>query len=84
MKGLALVKKQIDGITGGARADVETEQHADCAIHCGVARQRVALLKPNAIGRRDHDQRDQESGIPAVLSISHLRFSLFAILCGLL
>ena len=38
----------------------------------------MAPLKPNAICRSDHDQRDQESSFLAVLSISHLRFSFVA------
>lgn len=76
MKRTAFEKKQVDGIPSGTRADVKTHEHSESTIECGVARQRMSLLEPNAVCRRDRDQRDQKPGFPPVLSIGHLGFSL--------
>ena len=76
MERAAFDEEQIDGVARGARADVETQEHTESAIDRRVACQYLPLLEPNAIDRRDCDQRQQKPGFSSVFAMIHFRASL--------
>ena len=76
MKRIAFVKKQIDGVSRGARADVETEEHTESAIHGRVPCHHVSLLDPETVYRRDGDQRAKQRSLSTIFALFHLQVSL--------
>jgi len=70
----AFEKKQVDGVAGGARADVETEDDAERAVNHGIAGKPMALIEPQAVNRGDQNENPQQLGFPAVVVVVHVRF----------
>ena len=72
-KGRTLEEEQVDGIARGARADVETQKHAERAVDHVVAGKHVALIEPQAVNRREQDERPQQFSFAAVVVPVHVR-----------
>ena len=58
-KGSTLEEEQVDGVAGGAGADVETEDDAERAVDHVIAGKPVALIEPQDVNRREQDERPQ-------------------------
>jgi hypothetical protein len=76
MKRTAFEKEEIDGVSRRAGANVKTQEHAESAIHRGVAGQHLPLMEPKAVCARDCDQRAQQPCFTPVLVTLHLRSAI--------